>query len=412
MVEYEVVVVADDLTGAMDTGSRFANRGFETVVDTRTGEMQSADVLVIDTDTRYAAPDEAQKQVRSIVSNHASSIVYKKIDSTLRGNVVTETMAALRGVGADGAIVAPAFPNEGRITVGGQHLLAGRPVTETATGSDPDQEAPTAHLPTLFERTNAAVTAVEIDEVSSTPNLCTRITKELEAANQPVIAVCNAATDDHLASIADAAGGVDASLLYVGSAGLAGYIDPEPVAGGAIGVVGSANSCTLRQLDAIPDGRMVHIDPEEVINDSETAVDSAVGRLVKILADNRFAVVTAARSSSDVEATLTAGREAGLSDAVTRRRVADILGRVTKEVATRAAVRGLFITGGAVAWKTLNTLGVHSVSLTERTVTSGVPVGRLRGGALDGTAAVTKAGGFGGRRLIFNCLDHLSRRDE
>lgn len=412
MPEPQVLVVADDLTGAMDSASRFASRGFETSVRLGSDEADGADVVVVDTDSRYVTPAEARERVRSAVRNHSAHLVYKKVDSTIRGNVVAETEAALAATGADGVVVAPAFPSEGRITVGGYHLAGGRPVTETATGADPEQAAPTSHLPTLFNHVDATVVSIPIDEMTSATDIRMRFRSELDTANRPVVFACDATTGDHLARLADAVAAVDNSLVYIGSAGLAGYVTVggSDVAG-VLGVVGSANERTLRQLEAVADDRVAIIDPDELVNSPEGAVDSTVDRLADILAEHPFAVVTAAESRSDVESTLEAGRAAGLSNGETRSRVTAVLGDVTNAMSARADLKGLFVTGGAVARHALGELDVTSVSLTQRVVATGVPVGEIRGGTLAGTSVITKAGAFGERELIFKCLAHLARRD-
>lgn len=413
MEEHRVLVVADDLTGAMDAASRFSGRGFETSVAVASGGIEDAAVAVVDTDSRYVTATVASERVRSTIESHPAEIVYKKIDSTLRGNVVPEVETALSATESDGAVVAPAFPGQDRITIGGRQLLDRRPVTETGTGTgtDPERAARTSHLPTLFEAMDATVVAVPVEQITSTEGLRRSFAEALAGADRPVVFVCDATTGAHLARIADAAGAVDASLVYVGSAGLAGYVGTRP-GGGALGVVGSTNERTLRQLGAIPDDRVVALDPEETVTSPADAVDAAATRLVEVLATNRIGVVTAARARSDVEATLRAGRGLGHGEAEIRDRVADVLGRVADQVATRTTVGGLFVTGGTVARRSLDALGASSISIGERTIAPGIPVGRIRGGRLDDVPVVTKAGGFGDPELIFNSLDHLSRRDD
>lgn len=111
------LVVADDLTGAMDTASEVAARGYETVVvAVPDASPPGATVVAVNTDSRYATPSYAADAVGSCVNAVGAATVYKKIDSTLRGNVGSEVTAALRTTAADLAVVAPAFPATGRRT--------------------------------------------------------------------------------------------------------------------------------------------------------------------------------------------------------------------------------------------------------------------------------------------------------
>ncbi len=133
------LVVADDLTGATDTGHGFAVRGFETVVRLDPEfEAPDAAVIVVDTDSRYVSPAEAGNRVADVVSDIEAATVYKKVDSTLRGNLAAEIEAVMAAMDADTAAVAPAFPTNGRVTACGYHLVEGALITDTEAGNDPD----------------------------------------------------------------------------------------------------------------------------------------------------------------------------------------------------------------------------------------------------------------------------------
>jgi len=76
---------------------------------------------------------------------------YKKIDSTLRGNIAIETLAMLEALNWDAAIIIPAFPSEGRITVGGYHLLKGVPIERTELARDVHSPIFESHIPSLLK---------------------------------------------------------------------------------------------------------------------------------------------------------------------------------------------------------------------------------------------------------------------
>ncbi len=129
-----VLIVADDLTGAADCGAACALHGLDTVVvlDDSRG-VPNAEVLAFDANTRSMDAPSAAAETARIVRSHPASLVYKKIDSTLRGHVATEIAAALDAYRSTGhpdavAIVAPAFPSMGRTTKGGRVYLRGVPL--------------------------------------------------------------------------------------------------------------------------------------------------------------------------------------------------------------------------------------------------------------------------------------------
>ena len=145
-----VLVVADDLSGAADCAITWANWGLEAVValDAGTAGGEAAQVLAVDTDSRRLAPQDAAAVTQRAVERHAGPdcrVLYKKIDSTLRGNVGAE-VAAAAGAGRF-AIVAPAFPAAGRTMQDGRVQVAGTPLEATGlwrregAGRDPDLAA-------------------------------------------------------------------------------------------------------------------------------------------------------------------------------------------------------------------------------------------------------------------------------
>lgn len=119
-------ILADDLTGACDAGVQFARHGLKTVVWLDASELPQADVVVLSTATRRDPPAAAQAKIASACERLARAgreLIYKKIDSTLRGNVVAEIEAC----GVTEAWLAPAYPALGRQFVRGQLFIKGVP---------------------------------------------------------------------------------------------------------------------------------------------------------------------------------------------------------------------------------------------------------------------------------------------
>lgn len=135
----KLVIIADDLTGANDAGVQFAKYGMRVQVllgdSTIAGNGAAVDVLVLDTDSRAVAPEvafarvqAASRLVKNAAGNNETPLIFKKVDSTLRGNLGPEIDAAMAEFGFDWAAVVPAFPANGRITAGGWHLLHQVPI--------------------------------------------------------------------------------------------------------------------------------------------------------------------------------------------------------------------------------------------------------------------------------------------
>ena len=145
MSDTKLLIVADDLTGGLDTGVQFTRQGItvRVVVDpdpsgkwTRT----AAQVLVAVSETRHMPPGDAYETVYRIISAGRQAGIpyfYKKTDSALRGNIGAELGAALKASGAEVLSFLPAYPAMNRVTVEGCHLIDGVPAAQSVFGRDP-----------------------------------------------------------------------------------------------------------------------------------------------------------------------------------------------------------------------------------------------------------------------------------
>lgn len=154
-----VGIIADDLTGANDTALQFHLRGANTKIlldsSCTPQEKEGTEVWALSSESRnveeWEAVSRVEKAVKSFVENFSFDYYYKKIDSTLRGHIAVETLTMLDILGYDAAIIIPAFPQEGRITVGGYHLLKGVPLGRTEMAMDPRSPILESHVPTLLK---------------------------------------------------------------------------------------------------------------------------------------------------------------------------------------------------------------------------------------------------------------------
>ena len=154
-----VGIIADDLTGANDTALQFHNQGAKTKILLDTSftpdRKDLTEVWAISSESRNCEEKEAlnrvEKAVKTFSENFSFEYYYKKIDSTVRGHIGPETLTMLNILEYDAAIIIPAFPQEGRITVGGYHLLKGIPIGRTEIAIDPHSPILESHIPTLIK---------------------------------------------------------------------------------------------------------------------------------------------------------------------------------------------------------------------------------------------------------------------
>jgi len=131
-----LLALADDLTGALEVGAKFAGRGIRSLVATGSRSHSSHPVEVIDTETRHLTP-QASAAVVSALAATATGIVYLKTDSTLRGNIAADFEALARALPESAIAYVPAYPALGRTVRDGRLYVYGVPVHLTAFARDP-----------------------------------------------------------------------------------------------------------------------------------------------------------------------------------------------------------------------------------------------------------------------------------
>lgn len=119
-----VAIVADDLTGALDTGTPFVDAGLTVAVALDGDAVEAAiatgaEVVVVNTVSRALDPLQAAERARhasAALCRVSPELVLKKIDSRLKGNVAAESEALALAFGRHRLLVAPAVPDQGRHT--------------------------------------------------------------------------------------------------------------------------------------------------------------------------------------------------------------------------------------------------------------------------------------------------------
>ena len=158
-ISNNIGIIADDLTGADDTALQFHLRGANTQIlldpEILPENKKSTQVWAIPTETRNIDAHTAYERVKQATKILSESLgveyFYKKMDSTLRGHIAVEALAMLEVLEWDAAVIIPAFPQEGRTTIGGYHLLRGIPIERTEFARDPRFPIYESHIPTILK---------------------------------------------------------------------------------------------------------------------------------------------------------------------------------------------------------------------------------------------------------------------
>jgi len=421
----KIVVLADDLTGANDTGVQFAKQGLKSLVLISLPDSPSEleeDVLIVDTQSRALSPAEAYEKVAQTVSLFQDrgpfQTLYKKIDSTLRGNLGPEIDALMDVCGFALAVVAPAFPRNGRMTVGGCHFLGNAPLEATEIARDPLCPVSESHIPTLLAaQTKRKVGHVGIKSVLAGSDGILDAMRRLSEDGREVL-VCDAWQDDHLTMIAMAAVRLDKPVLWVGSAGLAESLPLALGLGAAtadrmpvVVIAGSVSGVTRGQVAMLrqrADVAYIEVDPRAFLK-PDTA-QAEMGRCfqaaVNAVGTGKDVVIVSGHSDEVVARTIEEGRLSGLTPRQSSEAVAGALGGLCRRIALHAKLGGLVLTGGDIAVSCCRSLSANGISVIQE-VAPGIPVGVLKGGQCPGLGVVTKAGAFGAEDALCKAVDFL-----
>ncbi len=409
-----VGVLADDLTGAFDTGVQFRNWGLsvEVLVGTAApAEMKGVDVAVIDTESRSLGREEAYARVREATEKLVTlgaKCIYKKVDSTLRGNIGAEIDAAMDATEAGFAFLAPAYPIYGRTTLAGKQLVDNVPLDKTEYADE--LSVKTADIAAIVaEQSGRRVGLVGYDTVKGGVD---PIRAEVSALrkSEVKVAVFDCLTERHLIDISRAIG---ETKVLVGSAGFAsevpfglGLRSTRPL----LSVCGSVRKMSRVQVSCLRDRlgfRDVEVSVGRLIDGERAArweVDRCVSEAVDAVNSGVDVSIASSPREGSTEDFLAHARDLGLTEDEARLKIEEALGEMTSGILSRAEVMGLLLTGGATSLKVCQKLKADRVSIVEE-VEPGIPLLTLGGGL----PAITKAGGCGVEDRLVQAAQRLRR---
>lgn len=426
-----IFILADDLTGSADAANHFRSRRRRVRV-TFTGDAPwdftlGTDVVQVrDTESRSLPPAEARRRVEHAASPLARQPgplrVFKKVDSTLRGNVGIELETTLRALRWPLAILAPAFPANRRAVHGGRLLVDGMPVAQTSLGRDPrapiraDRVADVVH-----ETSDLAVHEVGLDQVRAGSSRLAELLRGLPGS--PAIAVCDAESQDDLHAIAMAIG-MSSTLLPCGSAGLAR----------AIAAVWSDRdgAARARQVNGSPEGRpprprcrevLVAVGTMNPLAHEQLAVLRQAMDLPIVVIRPRMLVAAAFREAEVARARAQAARSGGpiLALAVSMEEIEEAAGGaphfeedlarvggawLESRPVREAEALGLVCTGGDTTLALCRALGAQAI-WPEGEISPGLPWSAIEGPRRTMLLA-SKAGGFGARSALLEAVRFLT----
>lgn len=398
-VPERLLIVADDFAGATDCGAPFAQRGVRTraVLDAERVVEGDWPVIALDTDSRDAGASQAAERVRrALRCARGTDVIFKKVDSTLRGQIAAELEAVLAGHAGACVVAAPAFPATGRTTREGRQLVHGQPLELSEFGDHVSSSRVADHL-------GLPASGVGLEQIRR-GELADEIRRVCAKGGGAV--VCDAESEDDLGEIAHSGMRNGGHVLWLGSAGLARALAAFHASGATavaappgrrdlplLLVIGSPAAATIAQLRRLAEARDCH--QVTLKSDPPDGNEGLELRLEE--------VVRALRTGEDCALTLDG--EDGSRDAgrMGSRQLAAIAARAAEHAA------GLVLTGGETARAVLEAMSIRGLDLAGE-IQAGIALGWTDGPRP--LAVAVKAGGFGDPDALLECRRAMRRRHE
>lgn len=413
-----LAVLADDFTGALDTGVQFAQSGLPTTVclwrdlERVENNAQSA-VLVIDTESRHLQPELAYDRVLRLTRRLRASgfsHYYKKTDSTLRGHIGQEILAMQRALGNKALMFIPAYPKMKRTTRSGVHYVDNLPLNKTAYARDLLNPVKFSYIPDLL---------------AEQAGLCCRLTAppdftglaEAVLSDPSPVWIFDAQTQADLADIACWLTMHNLLGFTAGCAGfaefLAGQLRPDirddsnvyeklQIRPATLILCGSSNGQSLRQLERFsllrPHAASIIMTRQQKSPAfwKSAAAQPVLHQLAQSLELEQYALVRSVQNSSDVDPSLKAADIAASFAALVLQLLAD------------GVPFNLVIFGGDTLFAVMHVLAASSLFPMQE-ISAGV-VASVMQLENDQQLLISKAGGLGSETVLDQIMSYIDSR--
>ena len=411
----KILVIADDFTGALDTGVQFHAKGTRIHIlsqDTAFSMKQVEDdvqVLIIDAETRHLDPQKAYQTVHQIVSEAVWAkipCIYKKTDSGLRGNIGAELAALLDACGGERIHFIPSFPQLGRVTRKGIHYIDGVPVAESVFGQDPFEPVCCSNVVDIIKKQSNVSTWTAGEEVPP----------ELPKG----IGIYDSSTDMQLHKIAKTLQQQGELKFLAGCAGFASVLPDilglerngeqlPPVPQKLLVICGSINPITLRQLCAAQQAGAprIQLTPEQKLE--EGWLDSTEGRRKleewAAQAKNASLMIIEGNRTKEGNATKQYAAKKKMTLEQVRAQISRAMGGILERLLSLGVKSTVLVTGGDTLLAFMERIGQNRL----------IPLGELAPGVVlsqiayhkEKYAIISKSGGFGDEHLLLELREKL-----
>ena len=425
----DVIIIADDLTGANATSVLLAKDGYKACTFLRLEAYSERDgidfnIISISTDSRAILKEEAYQRVANVTKFFKDKNIKfftKRIDSTLRGNIGAEVDAVLDNLGKDTvAVLVSSFPSSGRVTIGGYLMVNSVPLEKTDVAKDPKTPVHTSCVQNLVsEQSKYNVGFIALDSVfKGVEALSQNIMDEKVKGNK--IIIIDATTNEDIDVIAKAVVMTGLSVVAVDpgpfTAALVKELVPKPAKSRGQKVlltVGSVSNLTRKQIDELRmrhNPLLVHANSGKLIYDDNRV--SEIARVTQKLLNemDEYEVIGLITTSCEDEVLDLSkiANELHITEDEVAQRISDGLAEITKAVLQQSGtvIGGLYTSGGDVTVAVCKALEAAGIAVKDEVLPLAA-YGRIVKGKYDNMPIITKGGLVGDTNALIKCVDYL-----
>jgi uncharacterized protein YgbK (DUF1537 family) len=402
-------IVADDLTGASDTGIKLSKQGYETDVVFNPENIEyllrNSNILAVNSSTREDLPEIAYEKVykiTQILKMYGFKKVYKKIDSVLRGNVGVELDAVMKSFNISKTFLIPAIPLNGRTIVDG-YLYINNGIKDVL------------YVPDIIEKsTDIKVEKIVKNDISKGKEyIIEKIKKMASNIDGNIVILFDTEFEDDFNKISEALKDYDEEFLLAGASGMASYLpdiwdmdetknirDKVKVGKSHLVIAGSYNNVTSEQIKTLVSSKNCAILPIETekINEYENYGIVELYKDINSLVSKESDVMIVAVDTL-LDENVEFKKENGP-------KITELLSKIAFSIIASGYCKTLTITGGETAYQVMKSLGAYGMSLTDE-ILPGMPMGTIIGGAADSFPLATKSGGFGEKDAFIKVIEYF-----
>ena len=427
-------IIADDLTGANDTALQMQQKGAVTKILLAEQEpedyaRENTQAWAISTESRNLSPEDAYNRVKSVTNflkdNFNFEYYYKKIDSTLRGHIAIETLTVLKELEYDAAVVIPAFPAEGRITVGGYHLLKGQPISMSEMAMDPVCPILESHIPTMFkeqvgEEHSGIIGIIELKTVMNGAGPILNKLNELIEEGKKLIVV-DAVSTTNIEQIVLAINKLEYKILPTGTAALAKVLanvwlgsiknHEEKLKIPALPKLvlsGSANPVSIKQIERLEHSDdfqnvyVISLKADDILNNRQSVI---VEKVLDSLGKDNIIVVHTSNIMDDYDEVSGLIADDETDKTIFYQRITDFLGYIAQEISHMRDVI-LITLGGETSYKCCKNINSMELDIIDEAAPA---IALTRNSQKKWI--VTKSGNLGNANTLVDILNYLKTHE-